>query len=64
MLAVIFGHLALRDIRRSSGRMRGHGLAIAGLLLGYVSIGLALLIYFSLRQSAHASISLVGWKDV
>lgn len=37
ILAVIFGHLALREIRRS-GRP-GHGLAIAGLVLGYIGIG-------------------------
>ncbi len=49
LLAAIFGHLALRDIRRSEGRLRGHGSAIAGLIMGYFSIGLALLILFSVH---------------
>ena len=42
--AVIFGHLALYDIRRSRGRLAGKGLAIAGIILGYV--GMALLVGF------------------
>jgi hypothetical protein len=48
LLAVIFGHLALYDIRHSEGRLKGHGIARAGLVLGYFSIGLALLIFLSL----------------
>jgi hypothetical protein len=39
ILAVIFGHIALRNIRRTHAS--GRGLAIAGLILGY--IGLAIL---------------------
>ena len=38
MLAVIFGHLALGQIGRSGGRQRGKGLAIAGLVVGYLSL--------------------------
>ena len=34
--AVIFGHLSLSEIRQSAGRLTGHGMAIAGLVLGYV----------------------------
>lgn len=36
--AVILGHLALSEIRRSAGRLKGEGLAIAGLVLGYLGI--------------------------
>jgi len=38
LVAVIFGHLSLSDIKRSAGRLQGHGLAMAGLVLGYVGI--------------------------
>ncbi|HEY1424734.1 MAG TPA: DUF4190 domain-containing protein [Candidatus Acidoferrum sp.] len=38
--AVVLGHLALVDIKRSAGRMSGQGLAIAGLVMGYLGIGL------------------------
>jgi hypothetical protein len=36
--AIVFGHLALSEIRRSAGRLKGEGLAIAGLVLGYMGI--------------------------
>ena len=33
--AIVFGHLSLSEIRRSAGRLKGEGMAIAGLVLGY-----------------------------
>ncbi len=36
--AVICGHLARAEIRREPGRYSGDGLAIAGLVLGWLSI--------------------------
>lgn len=36
--AIIFGHIALSEIRKSAGRLKGEGLAIAGLVLGYMWI--------------------------
>jgi type IV pilus assembly protein PilA len=41
IVAVVFGHLSLSEIRKSAGRLKGDGLAIAGLVLGYA--GLAVL---------------------
>lgn len=38
LLAVIFGHSALNEIGRSQGRIGGRGLAIAGLVLGYIGL--------------------------
>ncbi len=38
--AVIFGHLAKSEIRKSNGMLTGDGMATAGLVLGYVWIGL------------------------
>jgi len=38
--AVICGHMALSRIKSSEGELEGHGLAVAGLVMGYVSIGL------------------------
>lgn len=37
IVAVVFGHLARRDIRNSGGRLQGDGQALAGLILGYIS---------------------------
>jgi competence protein ComGC len=41
--AVICGHLACGHIKRSAGQLTGGGLALAGLITGYISIGLSLL---------------------
>lgn len=39
--AVVFGHLARSDIQKSGGRVKGSGMALAGLILGYL-FGVAL----------------------
>lgn len=39
--AVVCGHRALRQIRESPVPMTGHGMAIAGLVLGYAGISLS-----------------------
>ena len=33
--AIVFGHLGLSEIKKSAGRLKGEGMAIAGLVLGY-----------------------------
>jgi len=33
--AIVLGHLALSEIRKSAGKLKGQGMAIAGLVLGY-----------------------------
>lgn len=41
LLAVVFGHIALSQISRSGES--GRGLAIAGLVLGYIGVGVVVL---------------------
>ncbi len=36
--AIILGHISLADIRKSAGRLKGHGIAVGGLVLGYLGI--------------------------
>lgn len=43
VLGVIFGHMALGEIKRSNGAVEGQGLAMAGLIIGYIQLGLLLL---------------------
>lgn len=43
IVAVITGHMAKNEIRRSGGLINGDGMATAGLVLGYVSLALAVL---------------------
>lgn len=38
LLGVIFGHIALNEIKHSNGQMQGRGLAITGLVLGYIPL--------------------------
>jgi hypothetical protein len=38
ILAIIFGHLSVSEIRKSAGRLKGEGAAIAGLVLGYMGV--------------------------
>jgi hypothetical protein len=37
-LAVVFGHIALSQIKQSGGRQTGYGVAVAGLVLGYIEL--------------------------
>jgi hypothetical protein len=41
---VILGHIALRQIRASGGTETGEGMAIGGLVCGYISIGITVLV--------------------
>ena len=41
--AVITGHLAKKEIRNSNGTLSGDGMALAGLLMGYIQLGLFVL---------------------
>lgn len=54
LMAVIFGHLAVSDIRKSAGRFTGKGLAIVGIVLGYVGVACFLgfmgLVIYEIRE--------------
>jgi type II secretory pathway pseudopilin PulG len=40
ILAILFGHLSRSRIKRSAGHLKGQGMALAGLILGYFGIAL------------------------
>jgi type IV pilus assembly protein PilA len=44
IVAVVLGHVSLSQIKKSAGRLGGRGLAIAGLILGYLGIAVIPLI--------------------
>jgi hypothetical protein len=44
IVAIVAGHMARKEIRESGGRVAGSGMATAGLILGYVHIGLIVLV--------------------
>ncbi|MDQ3289597.1 MAG: DUF4190 domain-containing protein [Pseudomonadota bacterium] len=43
VVAIITGHIARSEIRRNPEALQGDGLAVAGLILGYATFGIALL---------------------
>jgi hypothetical protein len=53
LLAVIFGHIALYQINRT-GAM-GRGLAVAGLVLGYVGLAVLVILWLTVGLSALVS---------
>jgi hypothetical protein len=55
--AIVCGHIALGQIRRSQGAEQGAGMARAGLVLGYVGLGLTVL------GIAGVIVFLVGFAD-
>lgn len=44
ILAVVFGHVARSQVRKSAGRQKGAGMAMAGLILGYLGLGFILFV--------------------
>jgi hypothetical protein len=44
ILALIFGYVARSQIRRSQGLQGGDGMAIAGIVLGWIGVGILILL--------------------
>ncbi len=44
IVAIICGHMARTEIKRSQGALEGDGLAVGGLILGYVHLAIFFLI--------------------
>jgi hypothetical protein len=49
LIGSILGHLALSQINKSSGRLKGKKIAVLGIVLGYANIFLILLLIFLVR---------------
>ena len=55
--AVICGHIALAQINRSGGTEQGRGMAIAGLVIGYVYLAfIVLYIAFVVAVTSYSSV--------
>lgn len=44
LLGLILGHMALTQIKNSNGYQQGHGLALAGVIIGYSSLAFSLIV--------------------
>jgi hypothetical protein len=62
LVAIICGHLARSEIRRAEpGRLDGNGMAIAGLLLGYLHLVMVVLGVFALATLVWLGFGLPLW---
>jgi hypothetical protein len=52
VLAIVFGHIARRQIARADGWQRGGGMALAGLVLGYAGVALIVVVLISTATSS------------
>ncbi len=58
IVAIICGHIALSQIKKSGGMLQGKGMAIAGLIMGYLVVGgTVLFILILLAASAPGSVT-------
>jgi hypothetical protein len=53
VVAIVLGFVARNQINRSGGREGGAGLALAGIILGFIWVGISILIFISLVVAAH-----------
>lgn len=58
ILALVFGYVAKGQIEQSGGRETGMGMAIAGIVLGWIGVGI-LLLFLLLAIGSAGSLTLV-----
>lgn len=63
LVAIICGHLARGEIRRSplDNRVEGDGMAVAGLVLGYIQLAFCVLGVFLLIAVVIFGFAFAGW---
>ncbi|MEO6927674.1 MAG: DUF4190 domain-containing protein [Casimicrobiaceae bacterium] len=63
IVAIICGHMARSEIRKAApdAAIEGDGLAIAGLVLGYAHLALAVLAMFVVIVAVSFGFALFGW---
>ena len=69
--AIICGHIAHVRIRASQGLLTGGGLALAGFIMGYLSIGLCLLMlpiaipnFIKARETAQRTVCVIHLRQI
>ena len=60
VLAVIFGHKAMRQIKQDPKSERGRGMALAGLVVGYVAV-VAAVLFWVMFAIEGGDASAAGW---
>lgn len=60
IVAVLLGYLARSEIRRQPGEIAGDGLAVAGIVMGWIAIGAALVVYLLALLGLTAGVCCLG----
>lgn len=55
ILAVILGHIALSQIKRSRGTQSGQGLALAGVVVGWIGVGMLVVFWIVVAAASSSS---------
>jgi apolipoprotein N-acyltransferase len=63
IVAVVAGHMARTEIRQSAGTLQGDGLAVAGLVLGYLQFVLGLLAIMVFAAVFGGILALGAWGN-
>tara|TARA_B100001093_G_C26746675_1_gene979156 strand:- start:353 stop:886 length:534 start_codon:yes stop_codon:yes gene_type:complete len=65
VVSIVLGHLARREVRKSNGTITGAGMALAGLIIGYIQVAVLMLIIIVTSSLALSSTSKIfgGHKD-
>ncbi len=50
--AIILGHISRSNIRKSMGRLKGDGMALAGLIMGYISVAYTAVVFMIIMAIA------------
>ncbi|MEW9572939.1 DUF4190 domain-containing protein [Rhodanobacter sp. Si-c] len=63
LIAVVCGHLARGEIHRApiDQRIEGDGMAVAGLVLGYVQLALSVVVVFFIIAALSFGLSFAHW---
>ena len=62
IIAIVAGHMARGEIRRSQGTINGDGMALAGLILGYVNILVGVVVFLLFMFGAFAIFGLAWFS--
>jgi len=54
ILGIVFGFIARSQIRQSGGTQKGEGMALAGIIIGFVVVAIAVVVIIIAVVSAHA----------
>jgi len=64
LVAIITGHMAQSEIKKSGGMITGKGMAVAGLILGYLAIALGLCLICVFLILPLLGLTLIPWDSV